>query len=118
MWENISGVIFCLLGLSAMLFSFHCIMPFLYDYKFSHEGVDIVIFCKTTIVFRIKKENITAARIEGWFTADSRNLGHISLANRVKRRCLVLDTTGLCCWILTPADPDAALAALSLKNHH
>ena len=96
------------------------VAPFVQDCKFTHDGVDIVVLGAIR-VFHIKRTKIKAARIIRLYsisTAFERGAGFsITMLNRLAKRGVIIETTGLFNWILSPADPDAAIAALGFNNH-
>ncbi len=116
MTDETIGKVFVAAIVLILLVTFNKWRPFLQDYRFTGEGIDIVILGGSVRVFRIWRKNIRNASVVSMFRSPPWPvLGWCGLANRLTTRLLWIRTTGITSYILTPADREAALEALGFR---
>lgn len=114
------GLLFVVTGLVVvfgLIYLVSLAWPFVVDYRFGPEGIDIVVIGGLVRLFRIKKENIRTVEV-----LDSRSSRAfveaqfaLRLPNRIRRKVLLVKTTGIVKWVLTPSDAVAAARELGLR---
>jgi hypothetical protein len=91
-------------------------LPFFFDYKFSEEGISIVVFFGTIKVDFIPIENIKCAKMTSLFST----AGHfaVRLGNRLKLRVVLVevDNKKPRFWVLTPRNPDKEVLRLNFPS--
>jgi hypothetical protein len=105
----------------AIPYIFNMLIPFFLDYKFSPDGIDIVIIGRRLKVYRICRRNIKYVEVldksnyKDLF--DMRGTWSFKLVNRFTRYLLFVQTTGFVSWVLSPVDSAAAVKLLHIKNN-
>ena len=115
--ECLASLCYTVLFVAGVLYITGKIRYWITDYRFSPDGIQMVMFGGRLKTKRIPRERIREAVITGPYDIRLLSPTVMNLTNGITGPRLLVRSTGMASYNLSPRDPEAALKALQLHHH-